>query len=82
MTRTSSKRRRILAPSKKKKIHTHFFQKWYPLQGVKKLEFEKFCKVALIIKTNGHLTAEGLDEIFKIKEIMNKICFSIFSFLN
>jgi hypothetical protein len=47
-----------------------FFKK-YPLQGVKKQNFEDFCKVASLIKSGAHLTKSGLDEIRKIKSGMN-----------
>lgn len=46
------------------------FQK-IPLQGVKSKDFEDFCKVVDIMKVKGHLTAEGLDKIRKIKSGMN-----------
>lgn len=43
----------------------------YPLQGVKRLEFEDCDKVAAIIKTKGHLTLKGLEDIKQIKDRMN-----------
>lgn len=47
-----------------------FFNK-YPLQGVKKENFEDFCKVASLIKSGAHLTPSGLGEIRRIKSGMN-----------
>ena len=47
-----------------------FFDK-YPIQGLKALDFVDFKKVADIMKTNDHLTAEGFEKILKIKERMN-----------
>jgi len=38
---------------------------------VKSKDFADFCKVVDIIKVKGHLTAEGLDQIRKIKSGMN-----------
>lgn len=43
----------------------------YPLQGVKRLEFEDWEKAARIVKTKGHLTLEGLEYIKQIKDRMN-----------
>ena len=48
-----------------------FFQK-YPIQGVKALNFHDWCKAAELMKDKKHLTAEGLDEIRKIKSGMNR----------
>lgn len=39
-----------------------FFEK-YPLQGIKKQNFEDFCKVASLVKSGAHLTESGLAEI-------------------
>ena len=47
-----------------------FFTK-YPIQNIKSLDFEDFCKVAEMIKLKKHLTSEGLEEIKKIKAVMN-----------
>lgn len=44
-----------------------FFQR-YPLQAKKRLEFEKFCQVAEIIKTKRHLMHEGIEQIRSIKQ--------------
>jgi LAGLIDADG endonuclease len=48
-----------------------FFQK-HPLQGVKQLDLTDFIKVAELIKTQSHLTSEGLNEILLIKSGMNR----------
>ena len=42
-----------------------------PLQGVKSLDFEDFCKVVSIMKKKEHLTPQGLEKIKKIKSNMN-----------
>ena len=42
-----------------------------PLHGLKSKNFRDFCIIADIIKVKGHLTAEGLDQICKIKDGMN-----------
>lgn len=44
-----------------------FFQK-YPLQAKKRLQFEKFCEAAEIIKTKRHLKLEGIEQIQTIKQ--------------
>jgi hypothetical protein len=48
-----------------------FFIK-YPVKGVKFKDFEDFCKVAKLMQNKAHLTAEGLDQIRKIRAGMNK----------
>lgn len=48
-----------------------FFEK-FPLTGNKKLDYLDFCKAAELIKNKVHLTKEGLDEIIRIKDGMNK----------
>ena len=48
-----------------------FFQK-YPILGVKVKDFEDFCQVAELMQNKAHLTAEGLDQIRKIKAGMNR----------
>jgi hypothetical protein len=48
-----------------------FFDK-YPIQGEKALNFADFCKVAEIIKTQGHLNESGLEQIRLIKVGVNK----------
>lgn len=47
-----------------------FFQK-YPIQGVKRLDYLDWCKVAELMQNKVHLTKEGIDEIKKIKSRMN-----------
>ena len=47
-----------------------FFEK-YRIHGVKALDFADFCQVAELMKNKKHLTAEGLDQISKIKAGMN-----------
>jgi len=47
-----------------------FFHK-YPIQGIKSLDFQDFCKIALFIKNKDHLTSEGVEKIKKIKSGMN-----------
>ena len=47
-----------------------FFKK-YRIRGVKALDFADFCQVAELMKDKKHLTAEGLDQIRKIKAGMN-----------
>ena len=48
-----------------------FFKK-FQIYGVKALEFADWCKVAEMMKQKKHLTAEGLEQIRKIKTGMNK----------
>lgn len=43
-----------------------FFQT-YPLQAKKRLQFEKFCQVADLIKSKQHLTPEGIEQILALK---------------
>jgi len=47
-----------------------FFAK-YPILGVKKENYVDFCKVAELMKEKAHLTEEGLEQIRKIKDVMN-----------
>lgn len=47
-----------------------FFDK-YPLIGKKSKDSSDIRKVAEIMKVKGHLTAEGLEQILKIKKGMN-----------
>lgn len=47
-----------------------FFDK-YPILGIKSLDFADFKKVAELVKTKEHLTAEGLSKIIQIAEGMN-----------
>jgi len=44
----------------------------YSLQGVKLLDYLDFVKVIELMKNKEHLTAEGLDQIRKIKAGMNR----------
>lgn len=44
----------------------------YPLETIKKAEFERFLKVAYLMQNKAHLTKEGLTEIIAIKDSMNK----------
>ena len=46
--------------------------KKYPIRGVKALDFYDLCKVAEMMKQKKHLTAEGLEQIRKIKAGMNR----------
>ena len=46
--------------------------KKYPIIGTKALDFSDWCKVAEMIKEKKHLTAEGLEQIKKIKAGMNR----------
>ena len=48
-----------------------FFKK-YQIHGTKVKDFEDWCKAAELIKDNKHLIKEGLEQIRKIKEGMNK----------
>lgn len=48
-----------------------FFKK-YNIEGTKAKDFSDFCKVAEIMKTKGHLTESGLEEIRLIKDKMNR----------
>lgn len=48
-----------------------FFKK-YSVLGVKYKDFADWCQAADLIKNKAHLTAEGLDQIRKIKAGMNK----------
>jgi hypothetical protein len=43
----------------------------HPIQGVKSAESADFCKVAELVNNKVHLTELGLEQIIKIKEIMN-----------
>ena len=44
----------------------------YSIVGVKALNYNDWCEVALIIKNKGHLTKSGYDKIVEIKEGMNR----------
>lgn len=45
----------------------------YSIVGVKNLDFEAWCKIAKLMESKSHLTTEGLAEIVKIKNGMNKL---------
>ena len=47
-----------------------FFKK-YPIRGVKALDFTDWCKVAELMQEKKHLTKKGLEQIRKIKAVMN-----------
>jgi hypothetical protein len=47
-----------------------FFCK-YPLQGVKSLDYNDFCRIANIMTTKEHLNLEGLKKIKSLKSGMN-----------
>ena len=53
------------------KIIPLFRQEKYPIHGVKALDFADFCKVAKLMKDQKHLTKQGLEQIKKIKAVMN-----------
>jgi hypothetical protein len=42
------------------------------IQGVKKEDFNSWCRAAELIKAKKHLTQEGLSEISLIKARMNR----------
>lgn len=48
-----------------------FFEK-YPILGVKSQDFQDWCRVAKIIKSQNHLISDGLTKILKIKSSMNR----------
>lgn len=48
-----------------------FFKK-YPILGNKAKDFEDWCKVAEMLNEKKHLTVEGLEQIRKIKSVMNR----------
>jgi len=48
-----------------------FFEK-YPLIGVKQLDYLDWCKVAILMSKDSHLTLEGLEQICNLKCGMNK----------
>lgn len=53
-----------------KKIIIPIF-KVHPIQGIKQLDFQDFCKVADLIDKDKHLNIEGLAQILLIKDRMN-----------
>ena len=48
-----------------------FFSK-YNLQGIKAVDYQSWCTTAELMKIKAHLTREGLDQIVKLKENMNR----------
>ena len=48
-----------------------FFKRYKFLSAKKKRDFSKFCQIAKLIKTNQHLTEEGMKEILEIRREMN-----------
>lgn len=44
----------------------------HKLCGVKATDFQDWCKIAELIKIKAHLTLDGLEQIVKIKNNMNK----------
>lgn len=44
----------------------------YPLEGYKRLNYDDFVKVAILIKDKRHLIREGLEQIRKIKAGTNQ----------
>lgn len=48
-----------------------FFKKFGFLSAKKKRDFQKFQELAEITKTDGHLSAQGIERILKIREDMN-----------
>ena len=53
------------------RIIVPFFVK-YPLRTQKRLDFEKFRDVVLMMERGDHLTDEGVDRIRRIAEKMNR----------
>jgi len=49
-----------------------FFSKYPPRLATGGLDYLDFCKAAELIKNKVHLTEEGLNEIIRIKEGMNR----------
>jgi hypothetical protein len=43
----------------------------YPLQGVKRVNFEDFCRIVYMMQNKEHLNTEGVQTILGIKEGMN-----------
>ena len=50
---------------------TYFFKK-YPLQSVKKHDFEIFCQVLEMMERKEHLTQMGLQKIANLASLMNR----------
>lgn len=47
-----------------------FFKK-FPLPGKKGKDFQLFCQAADLFKYKGHLTQEGIDQLYEIRKFMN-----------
>jgi hypothetical protein len=45
--------------------------KIHPIQGIKKLDYKDFCKIAALKVKGKHLNHKGLDQILLIKNRMN-----------
>jgi len=52
------------------KIQTFFYS--HKIRGVKREDFEDWCRVAKLMQGKEHLTQKGMDKIVKIKAGMNK----------
>jgi hypothetical protein len=48
-----------------------FFKRYGFLSAKKKRDFAKFCELAKLLKSNRHLTEEGIREILRIRREMN-----------
>ena len=44
----------------------------HPLKTKKRVDFQKFRRVCLMMEKGAHLTAEGLDEIRRVAQQMNR----------
>ena len=53
----------------KEKVIPFFYS--YPLQGIKRMDYLDFVKVAEIIEVKGHLNLEGINKINSLKSGMN-----------
>lgn len=51
----------------------------YPLEAKKRIQFEKFCKVADAIKAKRHLKVEGVEEILRIRRLLSHSASSRYS---
>ncbi len=47
------------------------FFKRYPLKGKKAKDFQLFCQAAEVFKNKEHLTLEGINKLYKLREFMN-----------
>jgi len=48
-----------------------FFRKYRFLSAKKKRDFSKFCQLARLLRSNEHLTAEGIKQVLEIRREMN-----------